>query len=200
MRKISAFLCICLILATACSVVYADNGGEEFRLRGYVNGTLRYDASFLDPHDGPGYKYRSVSLSLREGSHVKVLTQARDASGNTWVLAEAAENGRPKRVYLLQKERGGQALINCELASVPMEAYELESSWQCSCYEELTLRYGPGTEYAATGFLMDTQENAWVVLTNGGWALVECTNAYDDGVQDVFYFTRGWVDFGQLIY
>ena len=200
MRKTCVFLCICMILMSLCGVVHADNGGAEFRLHGYVNGTLNYDASFLDPHDGPGYKYQSVSLNLREGSQVKVLTQARDVSGNTWVLAEATENGRPKRVYLLQKESGGQTLLNCELTSVPKEAYEMESIWHCMSYEDCMLRYGPGTEYEATGFVMGPQENAWVVLTNGNWALVECTNAYDEGIQDAFYFTRGWVDFDELVY
>ena len=190
-----------LLLATLLPIAaLAAQGGEEFRLHGYVNGTLRFESSYLEPHEGPGYKYNRASLKLASGAKVKVLTQATDTSGNRWVMVEATENNRPKRVYLLQKERGGQALIDCDLSKVPTEAPDMESTWQCSYYGDNPLRYGPGTEYATTGFVMDSWENAWVVLTNNGWALVECTNAYDEGVQDVFYFTRGWVDFGQLIY
>ena len=202
MHKRMIYLVCLLLLASVLlpAAVLAEQGGEEFRLHGYVTGTLRFESSYLEPHEGPGYKYNRASLKLDSGAKVKVLTQAMDASGNRWVMVEAQEGSHPKRVYLLQKERGGQALIDCDLNKVPMEAQELESTWQCSCYGDNPLRCGPGTEYAKTGFVMNSRENAWVVLTNNGWALVECTNAYDEGVQDVFYFTRGWVDFGNLIY
>ena len=200
MRKILIRLAAIMLMAVLLpSAALAARGGEEFRLHGYETGILRYDASFLDPHDGPGYKYYYVNLNVPAGTKVKVLTQATDENGNRWVMVEAEENGRAKRVYLLQKERGGQALIDCDLSKVPTEAAEMESTWQCMCYGNPPLRYGPGTQYATTGFVMHGETNAWVVLTNGGWALVECTNAYDDGVQN-FYFTRGWVDFGDLIY
>ncbi len=192
-------VCLLLLLVLLPAAALAVRGGEEFRLHGYVTGTLRYDSSFLDPHDWPGYRYLYVSLNVPAGTKVKVLTQALDASGNRWVLVEANENGRTKRVYLLQKERGGQALIDCDLNSVPMEADEMESTWQCMCFGDLPLRFGPGKEYAQTGFVMHHDTNAWVVLTNGGWALVECTNAYDEGEQSI-YFARGWVDFGELVY
>ena len=196
-RRMALLLALALLLPAAA---LAARGGEDFRLHGYVNGTLRFESSYLEPHEGPGYKYNRASLNLSSGAKVKVLTQAMDASGNRWVMVEATEGSRPKRVYLLQKERGGQALIDCDLSSVPMEASELESTWQCRCYDDYALRYGPGKNYGTTGFVMDYDENAWVVLTNGEWALVECTNAYDDDAGDVPYFTRGWTEFGNLIY
>ena len=198
MKKHNLVLILWLVAALLPCAALAQ-GGEEFRLHGYTEGTLRYESSFLDPHEGPGYKYNYATMNLPSGSKVKVLTQATDPSGNRWVMVEGTENGRAKRVYLLQQERGGKALIDCDLRSVPKEAGDIDGPWQCSCYEDLTLRYGPGTNYAATGFVMDRDEDAWVVLMNGQWALVECTNAYD-GDSDVVYFTRGWVEFGRLIY
>ena len=192
---------ICLLLAALVPVTaLAAQGGEDFRLHGYVYGTLKFESGYLEPHLGPGYKYDRAGLDLAAGAQVKVLTQAADPYGNRWVLVEAEENRRARRVYLLQQERGGQALITCDLSKVPTEPAEMESAWQCMCYEEVNLRYGPGSGYAATGFTIRHETNAWVVLTNNGWALVECTDAYDDNAPDIPYFTRGWVDFENLIY
>ena len=199
-KRTARLMALLLVLALLPAAALAAQGGEEFRLHGYVNGTLRFESSYLEPHEGPGYKYYRVSLNLPSGTKVKVLTQAMDESGNRWVMVEATEGRRAKRAYLLQKERGGQTLIDCDLSSVPMEAAEMEGSWQCRCYDDYALRYGPGKEYGTTGFVMNYDENAWVVLTNGGWALVECTDAYDDDAGDIPYFTRGWTEFSNLIY
>ena len=189
-----------LMAAVMIPTAAIAQGGEEFRLHGYVEGTLRYESMYLEPHVGPGYKYDRASLSLPAGAKVKVLTQVTDRWGDRWVMVEATESGRAKRVYLLQQERGGKALIECDLRSVPAESPEINGPWQCMAYGEVPLRYGPGDGYATTGFIIDHDVNAWVVLMNNGWALVECTNEFDEGVQDVFYYTRGWIDFDKLIY
>jgi len=189
-------LCIALALLCACGAALAEAGGEDLRLHGYADGILVYDSSFLEPREGPGYRYPSVYFSLPAGSSVRVLTQCRDQAGNTWVLAE----GSGVRAYLLQRDASGAVLIRCDLTGIPREPGELISTWGCMCYETQYLRLGPGMNYPVTGFAMEPDETAWVVLVNGDWALVECSNVYDDDAGDVPYFRRGWVEFGSLVY
>ena len=196
MAKRIAGLFLALALLAACVPAVAEVGGEDFRLHGYTEGTLVYDASFLDPREGPGYRYPAVAFSLNAGSTVRVMTQRRDQAGNTWVLAE----GGGRRAYLLQKDASGSVLIRCDLKGIPTEPAQLISTWGCMCYEPQSLRLGPGRNYPVTGYVMDPDETAWVVLMNGDWALVECSNVYDDDAGDVPFFRRGWVEFGNLVY
>ena len=89
MKRTARLMALLLVLALLPAAALAAQGGEEFRLHGYVNGTLRFESSYLEPHEGPGYKYYRVSLNLPSGTKVKVLTQAMDESGNCWVMVEA---------------------------------------------------------------------------------------------------------------
>lgn len=38
--------------------------GVNYRIHGYTEGTLKYDAVYLDPHNGPGYWYYGLDIDL----------------------------------------------------------------------------------------------------------------------------------------
>ncbi len=196
MKRFLACLLLTAALFCGCRGAMAL-GGEDFKLENGIEGTLLYDSSQLEPSEGPGARYHGVNISLSKGAKVNIYSQLHDSDGFHWVLAEA--NGQ--WLYLVQESPAAETTIRCNIKKAPKEPAEMESTWQCSCYEPLRLRQGPGANYGYTGFVMGTEENAWVVLTKGDWALVECTNAYDDGVRsDDIYFRRGWVPFSSLIY
>ncbi|MBQ9264747.1 MAG: hypothetical protein IJ189_11165 [Clostridia bacterium] len=198
MKKI--LVCALAVAALLCVCVSAlALGGADFKLTGYVEGTLLYDAKSIGPMEGPGEFYHHVTLNrnLPKGSKVKVYSQLYDDTDMTWILVEA--NGQ--WFYLLQDDGAGTVFVRCNMKKVPKEAPQAIDSWLCTCYETQYLRSGPGTKYALTGFAMARWENAWVVLVKGDWALVECTNAYDDGVSYYnVYVRRGWVPFSELMY
>lgn len=197
MKRILVFVILMVFAAVNCACAAEPEGGINFRLHGYTEGTLNYDAVFLDPHEGPGYHYAPASLSLPAGSRVKVLTQASDRFGNTWVLVE----GDSRRVYLLQREASGNILLSCDLSSVPTEPSELISSWACMILEPVELRYGPGTSYPLTGLTLHHEDDyTWVVLMNGNWALVEYNTEYVEDAGDIVVYRRGWVSFDDLVY
>ena len=150
-----------------------ENGGIDFRLRGYVDGVLAYESIFLDPHDGPGYEYQPVSCDLPKGAVVQVLTQATDPEGNRWVLVDAGNI----RFYLIQQDRNGKVMLNCDLSDVPAEPTALQimfnSSWECQLYDDATLKLGPGPNYQSGKYTAMCGEEGHVILMNGDWALVE---------------------------
>ena len=76
---------------------------------------------------------------------------------------------------------------------------DLLSEWQCMSYEYEAYRFGPGDNYAFTGTVLSHNDNAWVILMDGDWALVESSNRYD-GVKTGIFARRGWVRFDTLIY
>lgn len=195
MKRIISVVILVAVLCFAAGTFAAAEGGEDFRLHSYVQGTLVYDAVFLDPHTGPGYRYIATDCSAKEGETVRILTKAWDAFGNTWVLCEVGG----KRVYLLLSD-GKTTFIRADLSSVPAEPAEQQSSWQCMPYETPEMRFGPGWEFPGTGWEMRRDDASWVVLMNGDWALVEQTNAYDEYGEQNPYFIRGWVPFDELIY
>ena len=191
----------CLILVVFMFLPYAlaeeDSGGFEFKLRGYTDGKLTIDSLYLDPHDGPGYEYYPVSLTLSQGSVVHVLTQAYDTQGNRWVLVESGDI----RAYLIQKDNQGHELISCNLSNVPVEPSELYSVWQCGLYEDTRLLYGPGYNYQKSPFTAESVDYGYVILMNGDWALVE----FQGGGEDAQWLTegrktRGWMVFSYLQY
>lgn len=190
-------LCAAVLMALLCVSASAGSlGGDDLRIRGSITGTLLYGEEYVSPREGPGFDYPAVPSNLRKGDRVKLYSRYGDGYDPIWVMAEA--NGR--RVYLFQQDSVGNVAVKCDLNKLPLEALTMDSPWQCSCYETLYLRSGPGANYPYTGFAMSVRENAWVVLVEGDWALVECTNAYDDSPIGEIYFRRGWARFDQLIY
>ena len=180
-------LCLVLVMMMPLSFALAQElGGEDFRLRGYTDGTLAIDSIYLDPHDGPGYEYYPVTLTLSKGATVHVLTQATDRQGNRWVLVESGSI----RAYLLQQDRQGHKLINCNLSS----------TWACRLYENSRLLYGPGYAYQKSPFTGRGSDYGYVVLMNGDWALVEFQGDYDISWLGQGRKTRGWMVFSDLQY
>ena len=196
MKRFLACLLLAAALLSVCGGAMAL-GGEDLKLTSGVDAKIICSDRYIYAVEGPGEFYPRVSHGLHKGSKVKAYAWMYDEADMTWILVEA--NG--KWFYLLQDDGAGTVLVRCNLKKLPKEPVEMQSAWQCSCYESLRLRKGPGAKYGYTGFVMGTRENAWVVLTKGKWALVECTNAYDSGVRasDV-YIRRGWVPFSSLIY
>ena len=190
-------LCLVLVMMMSLSFAMAEElGGEDFRLRGYTDGTLAVDSIYMDPHDGPGYEYYPVSLSLSKGATVRVLTQATDRQGNRWVLIESGNI----RAYLIQQDSQGHKLINCNLSSVPVEPRELISTWVCRLYEDTRLLYGPGSSYQKSPFTAKGSDFGYVILMNGDWALVEFQFDYDAFWLGEGRKTRGWMIFSKLQY
>lgn len=190
--------CLMIVMILSLSFALAEElGGEDFRLRGYTDGKLNIESIYLDPHDGPGYEYQPVSLSLSKGAVVRVLTQAKDREGNRWVLVESGNI----RAYLIQQDNQGHKLIDCSLGSVPTEPRELYSTWQCSPYEDTRLYYGPGYSYQKSPYTATGSDYGYVILMNGDWALVEF-EAGGDGVHWMSEGrkTRGWMVFSELQY
>ena len=202
-RWLAGLLLAALLLAVMPPASQAEAaeplGGEEMRLHGYADYTLPLSTLYLDPHLGPGYRYPWADFEAPAGTPVKILTQARDGEGRLWILMESDVLGAPRRAYLLcgtAEER----CLDCDLAGIPEEPRELISAWACMPYEEEALRWGPGEQYGLTGDRMDPDGAAWVVLMNGEWALVECTDEFSENRGDVPYCTRGWVRFSALVY
>ena len=145
MKKLFCLILTAVMLMMPLSPAMAarTNGGDSFILRGYAEGVLSVESIYMDPHDGPGYEYRPVSLNLPKGTAVKVLTQAKDWQGNRWVLVESGNI----RADLIQQDRSGRRLIDCSLSNVPEEPTELYDTWICMTYTDTRLLYGPGTTY-----------------------------------------------------
>ena len=199
MKKLFCLILTAVMLMMPLSPAMAarTNGGDSFILRGYAEGVLSVESIYMDPHDGPGYEYRPVSLNLPKGTAVKVLTQAKDWQGNRWVLVESGNI----RAYLIQQDRSGRRLIDCSLSNVPEEPAELYDTWICMTYTDTRLLYGPGTTYQKSPYTAKAFDYGYVVLMNGNWALVEFQGDYDgitwlgDGEK-----ARGWMEFSELQY
>ena len=199
MKKLFCLILTAVMLMMPLSPAMAarTNGGDSFILRGYAEGVLSVESIYMDPHDGPGYEYRPVSLNLPKGTAVKVLTQAKDWQGNRWVLVESGNI----RAYLIQQDRSGRRLIDCSLSNVPEEPTELYDTWICMTYAGTRLLYGPETFYQKSPYTAKAFDYGYVVLMNGNWALVEFQGDYDgitwlgDGEK-----ARGWMEFSELQY
>ncbi|MBR2660623.1 MAG: hypothetical protein K6F61_05835 [Clostridiales bacterium] len=176
--------------------------GGQFRLNGQTTGTLLEDASALNPRTGPGLIYDAVDpriLVADRGEEIRILSQVY-SGGILWVLAEIPSfYSSDVRCYLIA--RNDSQKIRFNEAAVPLETGpdELLSEWQCSCYEYQAYRFGPGDSYAFTGGALSPDDNAWVILMDGDWALVESSNRYDGATAGIFA-RRGWVRFSTLIY
>ena len=195
-------LALSLILMLICTAAAADQGGMDFVLRGGVKGRANV-VSYLTPiRSGPGYLYDQYDEDLTyfdEGAQLTVLSQVL-VDGEVWIQAEISGAYGRLRCYMVASS-GGDTLISYPSGSVPWEANpnELISEWQCRCYDMTAFRFGPGEQYNYTGSFLSPDDNAFVILTEGGWALVEATNRYD-GVYSGFFSRRGWMRVGDLQY
>ena len=207
MKRILTLILVLALAAHcgACCAEYYDerpDSGGMFSLNGSTVGVLLEDVYSLDPRTGPGFLYDAVDtgfLCAGKGDEIKILTQVY-SGGVLWVLAEVPSyNGRNIRCYLVAQSNAQKIRFNG--SGVPLEygPDDLASEWQCSCYEYQAYRFGPGDKYAYTGTSLAPGDNAWVILMDGDWALVESSNRYDDVTTGIFA-RRGWVQFDTLIY
>lgn len=195
-------LVLILVFALVVGTAVADPAGMDFSLRGGVKGKACVVSYLITIRSGPGYLYDNIDeelASFSEGTELTVLSQV-SVNGETWVQAEVPSSWGKIRAYLVAVS-GGDTLISYSSGSVPWEIRpdELSSEWACTCYDPLAFRFGPGEQYSYTGAFLSTNDNAFVILTEGDWALVEATNRFD-GVSTGLFSRRGWVRKDELIY
>ena len=199
MKKLLILILAVVLMAAPAA---ADNAGMDFRIRGGVQGKANV-VSYLTPiRTGPGYLYDSIDEDMAffsEGASLTVLTQVM-VNGETWIQAEIPSSGGKLRCYMVAAS-GGDVLVSYPSGSVPWEAGpdNLSSEWACSCYDSLAYRFGPGTQYPYVGAFLSPYDSAFVILTEGDWALVEATNRFD-GVSSGVFSRRGWVRKDDLQY
>lgn len=193
---------ILLALILVCTAASADVAGMYFSLYGGVKGTAKV-VSYLTPiRTGPGYLYDQIDEDLTyfsDGAQLTVLSQVL-VDGEIWIQAEIPSAYGKLRCYMVAVS-GGDTLISYPSGSVPWEINpnDLASEWACSCYDALAYRFGPGEQYPYIGGFLSPSDNAFVILTEGNWALVEATNRFD-GVYSGIFSRRGWVRKDDLIY
>ena len=196
-------LVMILILVLACNAAAADPAGMYFSIHGGVKGRANIVSYLIPIRSGPGYLYDNVDEDLTyfsDGAELTVCSQVR-VDGETWIQAEIASGNGKIRCYMVAAS-GGDTLVSYAAGSVPWEVNpeDLCSVWACRSYDSLAYRYGPGEQYAYTGTFLSPADNAFVVLTEGDWALVEATNRYDDNVTSGIFSRRGWVRSDELQY
>ncbi len=204
-RALALFLVLTLLVFCSPCLAAEWEGlseGGEFILKGYTTGILLEDISSLSPRTGPGFVYDEVdprSFSASRGDEIKILSQVY-SGGTLWVLAEVPSfYSSDIRCYLVAQSNAQKIRFNASGVPVESGPDDLASEWQCSCYEYQAYRFGPGDNYAYTGASLSPDDNAWVVLMDGDWALVESSNRYDNKGAGIFA-RRGWVRFDTLIY
>ena len=198
-----------LILAVRCGGCFAETAEPErdpagmFALEGYATGILLEDIADMDPRTGPGVLYPSLeswSFEVNRGDEIKILTQVY-SGGILWVLAEVPSLvSRDVRCYLAA--RSDRETIQFDSSAVPVEYSpdSLTDEWLCSCYEREQLLLGPVDDMPFVSPPLEPGDNAWIILTDGDWALVEASNRFDYRVKSGIYARRGWVPLEELIY
>ena len=197
----------CLLLAVfaffspgnACALTEDMFSDAITVIRNYTYGTLLYDSAFLEPRYGPGISYATdYRFDFREGTRVRIMTIARDSSGNQWVMAEADTKDGPMRVYLLYynartKER---TIAIDDPGKLATESEPLYNRDGC-LLDDTPLRTGPGREYALMRKGIDSEYGAAIVASNKGWVLVEYIE--DETRTETPLKYRGWVPFEAVI-
>ena len=198
---VKKILFLVLIAILSLSFVSAEDviseQGELLRIHGYTDGVLVFESMYLDPHDGPGYEYFPVPVSLDNGTTVRVLTQTA-WSGTRWVLVETGNI----RFYMIQQDNMGRTLIDCDMSSVPVEPGELTDEDRCELYVDTPLMYGPGYDYEQSPFFAAYDDSGYVVLMNGEWALVEFMGDTEHTLSGLGQEerTRVWIEMSKLQY
>lgn len=195
-------LALILVLTLLTGVAAADRAGMFFSIYGGVKGSARRVSYLIPIRSGPGYLYDNIDEELTyfdEGTEVTVCSQVR-VDGETWIQAEIPSLYGRIRCYMVA-DAGSEILVSYASGSVPWEISpnDLASEWACESYETVAFRYGPGEQYAYTGAFLSPYDNAFVILSEGNWALVEATNRYD-GVSSGIFSRRGWIRQDELIY
>ena len=195
-------LALILAMLTVTAVAAADYAGMDFSIYGGVKGRANLVSYLIPIRSGPGYLYDNVDEDLTyfsEGAELTVCSQVR-VNGETWIQAEIASAYGKIRCYMVA-DSGGDTFVSYASGSVPWEVNpdDLSSEWACRSYDSLAYRYGPGEQYAYTSTFLSPADNAFVILTEGDWALVEATNRYD-GVASGIFSRRGWVRSDELQY
>ena len=168
-------------------------------IRNYTYGTLLYDSAFLEPRYGPGIGYATdYRFDFREGTRVRIMTIARDASGNKWVMAEADTRDGPMRVYLLYyNARSKEYTISIEDPGKLAVESEPDYNLDGCLLDDTPLRTGPGREYPLMRKGLDSEYGAAIVASNKGWVLVEYIE--DETITETPLRYRGWVPFEAVI-
>ena len=198
-----------LMLAVRCGGCLAETAEAErdpagmFALEGYTTGILLEDIADMDPRTGPGVLYESLAswpFEVNKGDEIKILTQVY-SGGILWVLAKVPSLvSRDVRCYLAA--RSDRQTIQFDSSAVPVECSpdSLVDEWLCSFYDCVTFRLGPWDDMPFVGPFYEPGATAWIVLTDGDWALVEASNRFDYRVKSGIYARRGWVPLEELIY
>ena len=206
MKRVLALI-LTLVFLIHCGACFAEwdermDEGGQFSLTGWTKGILLENISNLDPRTGPGTLYDAVDagiLAASKGDEIKILTQVY-SGGTLWVLAEVPSfYSSNVRCYLTARSNTEKIRFNASAVPTEVGPDDLLSEWQCMSYEYEAYRFGPGDNYAFTGTVLSHNDNAWVILMDGDWALVESSNRYD-GVKTGIFARRGWVRFDTLIY